>query len=333
MNVSLDFGNLISRAWQIIWKHKVLWIFGILAGCGSASPSSNGGGGSGGTPSSGAPSSDFPFGGDFFGPLADYFERMDEGLVITFAIIATLVILVLMVIAIVLNTVGRVGLVKGTLDVEAGAERLSFGDLFRASLTYFWRVFGLNLLIGLAVFAVVMVLVIAGVIMTGVTMGLFLICLLPLLCLLVPVMWVINVLVQQINIVIVVEDVGIGAAIQRGWQFFRQNLGNLLVLGLILGVLGLVAGGLISLPMFFVVMPLFSALIIGGESAMGGGLLVSAICLVSYLPVLLVLSGILRSFIDTVWTLAYLRLSRPQAPAAPAPLTPQVPQPPAVETF
>ena len=38
----MNYGEVLSRAWQIIWKYKVLWIFGILAGLGS------GGGGSGG---------------------------------------------------------------------------------------------------------------------------------------------------------------------------------------------------------------------------------------------------------------------------------------------
>ena len=41
----MDIGEVLSRAWQIIWKHKVLWIFGILAGCAS--------GGGGGNPGSG----------------------------------------------------------------------------------------------------------------------------------------------------------------------------------------------------------------------------------------------------------------------------------------
>ena len=31
----MDFGEILSRAWQIIWKHKILWVFGILAGCSS----------------------------------------------------------------------------------------------------------------------------------------------------------------------------------------------------------------------------------------------------------------------------------------------------------
>ena len=29
----MDIGAVLSRAWEIIWNHKVLWIFGILAGC------------------------------------------------------------------------------------------------------------------------------------------------------------------------------------------------------------------------------------------------------------------------------------------------------------
>ena len=36
----MDFGYVLRRAWQIIWKFKILWIFGILAGCGQASGSS-----------------------------------------------------------------------------------------------------------------------------------------------------------------------------------------------------------------------------------------------------------------------------------------------------
>ena len=36
----MDFGYVLKRAWQIMWKFKVLWIFGILASCGQASTSS-----------------------------------------------------------------------------------------------------------------------------------------------------------------------------------------------------------------------------------------------------------------------------------------------------
>ena len=29
----MDFSEVLGKAWRIIWKHKVLWIFGIFAGC------------------------------------------------------------------------------------------------------------------------------------------------------------------------------------------------------------------------------------------------------------------------------------------------------------
>jgi hypothetical protein len=43
--MTLSLGPTLSRAWEIIWRHKILWIFGILAGC-----ATGGGGGSGGSP-------------------------------------------------------------------------------------------------------------------------------------------------------------------------------------------------------------------------------------------------------------------------------------------
>ena len=36
----MNFGEVLSRAWQITWKHKILWLFGLLASC-SAGGSNN----------------------------------------------------------------------------------------------------------------------------------------------------------------------------------------------------------------------------------------------------------------------------------------------------
>jgi hypothetical protein len=32
VEMNFDIGEVPSRAWQITWKHKVLWIIGILSG-------------------------------------------------------------------------------------------------------------------------------------------------------------------------------------------------------------------------------------------------------------------------------------------------------------
>ena len=29
--MNFDFGGTLRRAWQITWKHKILWLFGLLS--------------------------------------------------------------------------------------------------------------------------------------------------------------------------------------------------------------------------------------------------------------------------------------------------------------
>ena len=41
----MNYGEVLTRAWKIVWKFKVLWIFGILASCGTGSNGRSGGGG------------------------------------------------------------------------------------------------------------------------------------------------------------------------------------------------------------------------------------------------------------------------------------------------
>lgn len=300
----MDFGQVLSRAWGIIWKHKVMWIFGILAGCS---------GSTGGT-------GNFRVAFDRPAPpsVERFFNQFGQlpnwqiGLIIGGTV---LIILLLVVLAIFLGTVGRVGLVRGTVQAEEDAETLIFGELFSGSLPYFWRVFGLNLLIGLAwVVAAIIILVLVAVVGIA-TLGIGLFCLLPLLCLLIPLIWFVNLVVEQAIIAIVVEDAGIGEGLQRGWDVFTQNFGSIFVMGLILLVVNLVGGFVLGLPFAIVVLPAIIGGVAGTQRALGGGLLVAAICFTAYLPFLLVLGGALRSYIGTAWTLTYLRLTRPPEPA------------------
>jgi len=44
----MDYGEVLQKAWKIIWKHKILWLFGLLASCGRGGGGGSGGGGSSG---------------------------------------------------------------------------------------------------------------------------------------------------------------------------------------------------------------------------------------------------------------------------------------------
>ncbi len=312
----MDFGAVLSRAWQIIRKHKALWIFGILAGCTGVASS---GGSNTGVRFSGQ---DVP---GQFEPFLRQFERIPNWQITTLVLIIILIVIALVLLAIILGTVGRIGLIRGTLLAEQGTERLPFGFLFSDSLGYFWRVLLFNLVGGILLG---IVFLIVGLPLLILTCGTALLCLFPLF-------WFFQLVIEQTNIAIVVENTGIRDGLQRGWEVVTKNLGPMIVMALILYLgVSLIGGFIIGLPIALVVVPAVAGVVWGGLDPsgfprfVGPGILIAGLCLVAYLPVLLVLSGILRAYISSAWTLTYMRLTRRPAPSIPE--TPMDPIPPAV---
>ncbi len=310
----MDYGYVLKRAWEIIWKFKVLWIFGILASCGQAGSS---GGGNSGFRFSSQDSNVSP-------QIQQFFNQLNPTIITLLVILAVVFIIVLVVLAILLGTVGRVGLIRGAVKAEQGAEKLTFAELWRDGLTYFWRVFGLNLLIGLVIFFGILLLVFMGIALSIGTLGIFLICLIPLICLFIPLMWLLTIIIEQANVALVVENLDIIAAIKRGWQVFIDNIGSMLLMGLILIVgINLIGGLIIGLPLLAVAAPAALGIATGVTVSIRNGLILSGVLFLIYLPFLLALSGILRAYIQSAWTLTFQRLtSKPAASTLEAPSAP-----------
>ena len=304
----MDYGEILSNAWQTIWKHKILWLFGILAGCASQGGSSGG-------------QINYRFNGENPPPAVERFFQSIPDWQITAIVIGLIVlVMILVILAIVLGSIGRIGLIKGTLMAKSKKEdeKLSFSEVWQVSLPYFWRVVGLNLLIGLVFFVVFGMLGVIALVFGILTLGIGMLCILPLLCLLVPVGWALGIVIQQANVALVVEDLSITQAVQRGWEVFRDNLGEMIVMGLILLVGGGIVSLLIAAPLGVAIASLVGVLIVGGERAANSGLLMAGLCFVGYLPVLIFFNGILQAFIQSAWTLTYTALSGYGVPEPPA---------------
>jgi len=299
----MDYGEVLSRAWQIIWKHKVLWIFGILASCAS----SNNGSGFTGSGSSWQ-TSQFP------NQIESTVTQIPDWQIVFFIGMIFLVVLVLVFLAIFLGTIGRIGLIRGTMQADRDVEKLSFGELFSGSMPYFWRVFLLNFLVGLAMVAAIFALLLS-------------ICLAPLVCLMIPVAWAVSVILEQASVAIVVEELGIMDGLKRGWEVVRLNPGPVILMWLILVLgVGLIGGLIIAMPLILTIGPVIAGIITGiiaeGAWPILSGLAFAAICFVAYLPFLIVLSGILRSYVGSAWTLTFMRLTAPAAQLEQEPLEP-----------
>jgi hypothetical protein len=301
--MNFNFGEVLTRAWQIIWKHKVLWIFGIFAGCGRGGGNGGGGaqGGGGGTGPGDQP----------FPELERTFEQFGQWIQDNPWIIAVVVLigLVLLLISIFLGTIGRIGLIRGTYQADTGAERLNFGELFSESMPYFWRVFGLSLIIFLITLLIFVPLALFGVL----TAGIGFLCVLPLICILIPVLWALSVVIEQANAAIVLDNLGIGDGLRKGWEVARANVGPIILLALIIFIGSGIIGFIIAIPIIAAVVPLiFSAASNNPNTAW-----VTVICCAIYFPILLLLSGILNAYVQSVWTLTYMRLTAKPSDSAP----------------
>ena len=324
------YGEVLSKAWKIIWKHKVLWIFGFLAGCGA------GGGGNGrsnlsnlsGTGDQGGNTPQFP--STVPPEIQAYITQLTQTLAqipVWFWLLLLVIFFLVMILVVVLNTTGRAGLVLGTWAVEVGAEKLPFGQLFEESLGYFWRVFFLGLVIGLIAFAVglIMVLPLLFTVSTGGISGL---CFIPLCCVAIPIFWLLNVWNEQAVVAAVGENLSFSQSLLGGWLLVRKNLAPYLIMSLILGISSLIVNFIAALPLFIILWPVISGMMLTpGAQALGSGLLFSGIAFLCYAPVLILINSIVKAYLGAAWTLTYRWITMPPK------LTEEIVNPPQVITY
>lgn len=311
--MNFNFGEVLTRAWQITWKHKILWVFGILASCGRGGGNFNSNSGGGGDGGGGGQPPDLP------PQMMRWFQTIQENLT-TIIIVFVALLCVIWIVTIFLGAIGKIGLIRGTAQAEGGAASLVFGELFSGSVPYFWRMFGLSLILGLPAFIVgivIAVILVGGLVASGgsdaglVAMMGMLPVMIGCLCLLVPVMFVLGMIFRQAENAVVLEEMGVLPAITRGWEVFKANLGPIILMAIILGVIGLVASFVIALPIFIIVFPAMIAFMAGQGQNLTPLYLMGA-CLCLFIPVAWLLQGIITAYTELAWTLTYMRLTKPQ---------------------
>ena len=106
---------------------------------------------------------------------------------------------------------------------------------------------------------------------------------------------------------VVIEDLTVGEAIEKAWMIMQTQLGELVVVGLILVVAGVVASLLIGAPFLLTAAPLMVGWATGQQDAIRTGATFLLICGLVYIPVMITLNAVLSTFTNGAWTLAYRR--------------------------
>lgn len=284
----MDYGELLGRAWKIVWEHKFLILLGVLVALGSSR-----GGGGGGAGNVQLPSREGDF--DFRMPEWDIPELLDD-LALPALVILVAAVLVSLAVAVsialwIVATIARGGLIAGVSAIDDGGSS-SFGEAWNAGWRKGWRLLGIGVLPAIPG----LILLLAGLGAVGVFAGFYgllgerpslapgaglVAVLVALACVLVPIVLVLSLLQAFANRACMLEDLGVMGAYRRGLGVLGQNLGSALILFLLQIVIGVV---------------LFIALALPG--------LVMVLCCLLW-PLLLLIRGAIAAYFSSVWTLAW----------------------------
>ena len=288
--MNFDLGDVLSRAWHITWKHKVLWIVGIFMGFFTSIM--------------------FPlmFSPLFF-PILMQNSRTDLkpvlGVMLGLIIALLLFILALYPISVLAQTSITLGVLNANEDNHQNPTAM---DLIKRSLPFFWRVLGLVLLYAVGVGMIILIMQAILVLLTIVTLGLAALCMMPLTLLMYPLLFGSIVWMEQAMNGIIVDNMTIEGAVRQGWSLLRNNLASVTLIALVVYFgIGLVTSALM-MPMTipFFIAP-FSFI---GHQTNWPILSISILWTLVFIPLFAFISGFSTIFTKSTWVLTYLRFTR-----------------------
>lgn len=297
--MKVELGEVLTRAFQITWKNKVLWAISALPILASFLI---------------IPIWLFmAFAGDFdTGRMPRLFEN--EG----FIILAIFFYVIVFAISLVLQIISRSSGTLGVYRAEAGIQPITFMDLLKDGFSYFLRVLGISLLAASVYIAFMLVFFACTTVASIATLGLASICLQPLFLLLFPLILLLMTFMEQAEAAVVVDGLSLVDAAKRSYDLVRANLLTFTLLIVVIYFGMTILSSFIVIPFMI---PMFFFMIPGLESGMldfSNIILLQAIFMAVLLPIMAVVQGVSLTYLKSAMMVTYLRLARPASAPQPA---------------
>ncbi len=297
----MDYGHLLSKAWDLVWNNKWLFLLGLLATLSTAG--TNGGGASNwNTPSGETPTYEEgsePFSDGEFNPEAIFGK--DAAAVMPFLALGTGVIVAIIIIAVLIgigiwgvSTIAHGGLVAGVNTLAEGGTS-SFAEAWSAAWKKGWRLIGIALIpaIPVVVLALIVFFLAFGAITSAATLsepdaiarvaaglgatGIIAVCLMAIFSA------VLGVWHHFARRACMIEDTSVIESYRRGWEIIVANFGSVIVLFLIVTAIWIGVGAALLVPRIIISV---------------------CLCCIAW-PISIAISAAFTTYFSTVWTLAW----------------------------
>jgi hypothetical protein len=234
----MDYGQIISKAWKSMWKDKILWVFGVLAGqltlrnlvITLISPN-------------------HPMAASTDDLIRQYLYTLNAEDTLLYVFIGFLAILGIARIFVMM--IGSIGVTRGVVAVRTG-KKLDLAGLFQETPHFFWRFLAFSLVL------MFLVALVFGPFFLFLNFDrnafesilFFFLCFCGLfLLMLVPIG-----LVSYSASIMLINDWSIRDSIAEAWNFvIRKHLGKFIVLGLVVGLVSAGISLLFSIPNFIII--------------------------------------------------------------------------------
>jgi len=291
--MGIDFGYLIQRSFQIAWRYKTLWIFGLFAGGGDAFNLNW-------TDRIERRQVDMDFAYDLFDRLGIPYDVIPPQLAVLGAII--LWILALVLLFFICYLIAQPAIIDAVNKITRGGQ-YRFGTSFSRGADFFWRFFGITMVEIFSVLALIAIVVILAIVLTPFS-----------LLLTIPATIVVGFLLYHTfalaEVAMVARNNQIADAIAEGWGVLMRNIGNCFIMTLIM--IGLTIGIGIVVFILALIFYLPINLLVFGVTENLVSILILAVMI--GLPVSLVIGGYTGTFFNALYVQFYFRLVEPPQP-------------------
>lgn len=298
----MDYFGIVKRAAIITWKHKSMWLFGVLFALtgGSGRFSTNYRGWEEPAPQ--------------FERVSQQFTQIDLAIILAIVLFAIVLVLVMIFI----NFISQAAMIGMVGDVENSGET-SVGSGFKHGWSRWARILGIALIITIPFSLIALILIgilvapgIVALVAKKVVVGVVLLVvgILLGLVILIPTgigVGLVNLLAERYC---VIEKKGVFKSIADGWNLLRSNVGKTLLMWLIMLVVGMVAGIVAVVLGIGLMMPVILASLVNVWAAVTVAL--------PFAVVFLFVMALISVFTFTAWTLFFLDLRKMQEETAPA---------------
>ena len=287
--MNFEFGEVLTHAWQITWRNKVLWVVTVL-----------------------------PFLISFLlfpvWLIVAFTQNLDPNRILGFMenqnyiVLITVFYLIIFIVSSVLHVISRASVTLGVYRVEA-KQPIAFMDLLKDGLPYFWRILGVALLMIAGMIVFFLAFFACAALLSVATMGLGAICIQPLFLLMIPLMFLVMAFMEQAESAIIADGMSVPDSARRAYELIKTNVWKYM---LITFVVYFGMNILISMIAFPFMIPMFLFMMNNFENGMDFSNMykLQAVFAIVLLPLMTLIQGFALTYMKSAMMVTYLRLTR-----------------------